>query len=650
MKAAFTASLQELALIAYGGKEQLRLGSTVEGWELFLSMLETPALTVQCADPDRALRDHPLLDRQGDEVLDRGITTTVARARFELMGTSSQGPTTALTLIPRHAARLQRRTRPRSFKEGAFTRAGAMRTLVGEEPGVRFVCPARGESSSANLFERVREEKDRARERGQRPPETRAAGPSGIHRDAKLTVKKAPATAAQKELGERALRRAEALDAPPRATKALMEALIVESQVKTGAAVRLKDGTSRGPLQIQDTPTLVDLKRRGYNIDTEDVEDATTAFLKYGFTYITPPPDSDGDVGPARPMGAIEVARLFPSLSAGQVAQKVQGSAHPGRYDDAAREADEWIDAYDGGIRRGDAQPSRAAQSRGTPDEPESTWAMGVRISEEVRWAWMTHLDPIVVMGDERDLLRAKPALILRPHENGVDFLDGGWDAGRGVNRLSATVRLDDRIFHQAGSSVLVEDAGAQNGRYLLESLRLTSGEDAAQLELRRARDPKRPPLRVEVTASASGTTGASTSTSSTADGARATVRERIVAEAQATLTSKTGFRRYSQPGALTTDPTPPAPARTDCSQWVRAIYLKAGAQDPGTNTWSQAAKGKRTSRPKPGDLMMSATTGHVELYLGGGRTIGHGSPPIDYANVSGWPGHYFITYGFLDD
>ena len=156
----------------------------------------------------------------------------------------------------------------------------------------------------------------------------------------------------------------------------------------------------------------------------------------------------------------------------------------------------------------------------------------------------------------------------------------------------------------------------------------------------------------VEIEPADGGDPGAVTSSPSSgecADSGGGTLRERIIAEAEKTLTSKTGYSYYSQKGAMTEDPMPARGLRSDCSQWVRAIYLKAGAQDPGANTYGQIARGRRTSEPKPGDLMMAKDGGHVELYIGNGETIGHGSPPIDKSKVGNWPGHYFVTFDWLD-
>jgi len=79
-------------------------------------------------------------------------------------------------------------------------------------------------------------------------------------------------------------------------------------------------------------------------------------------------------------------------------------------------------------------------------------------------------------------------------------------------------------------------------------------------------------------------------------------------------------------------------------------VYLRAGAKDPGTWTGDMIGKGKRTSSPKPGDLLVGPQ--HVELFVGGDKTYGHGSPPIDEGSVAYHRGRglFFVTYDFLDD
>jgi len=126
-------------------------------------------------------------------------------------------------------------------------------------------------------------------------------------------------------------------------------------------------------------------------------------------------------------------------------------------------------------------------------------------------------------------------------------------------------------------------------------------------------------------------------------------VRQRIVDIAHSTLTSRSGHNYYSQPGKMTDDPLAKPPLRSDCSQWVRAVYLRAGAGDPGTYTGAMVGRATKTDSPTPGDLMLKR--GHVELYIGNGETIGHGSPPINKGSTSYWKarGMYYATYDFLN-
>jgi cell wall-associated NlpC family hydrolase len=126
-------------------------------------------------------------------------------------------------------------------------------------------------------------------------------------------------------------------------------------------------------------------------------------------------------------------------------------------------------------------------------------------------------------------------------------------------------------------------------------------------------------------------------------------LRQRIVDLAKQSMTVNSGFSRYSLTGTSNLTTILPRSGRTDCSQWIAAVYHKAGAGSPGTYTGDMIGKGRRTSNPKPADLLISSS--HVEMYIGGGKTIGHGSPPIDYSTVDYWTaqGFYFITYSFLD-
>jgi len=79
-------------------------------------------------------------------------------------------------------------------------------------------------------------------------------------------------------------------------------------------------------------------------------------------------------------------------------------------------------------------------------------------------------------------------------------------------------------------------------------------------------------------------------------------------------------------------DPPPNVPGATDCSGFVRWCYLSAGAPDPGTWTGNQINNGRAITPAElqPGDLVFygnpDSQSGHVDIYVGGGQTVGHGA------------------------
>jgi cell wall-associated NlpC family hydrolase len=189
---------------------------------------------------------------------------------------------------------------------------------------------------------------------------------------------------------------------------------------------------------------------------------------------------------------------------------------------------------------------------------------------------------------------------------------------------------------------IVVEAGGRADGRWLVSRVSGSLFTVDRTIELTRAMKRLKEPAHQTTTKT---TTATSTTLSSSSGAPASTTRDKIVAIARDSLSTKTGFHRYSRAGATTTDPTPPSPNRTDCSQFVRACYLQAGGPDPGLTTYQMAANGRRTTNPQPGDIMITADQGHCELYIGGGRTIGHGSEPIDYSTVDAFPGHFFVTF-----
>ncbi len=145
------------------------------------------------------------------------------------------------------------------------------------------------------------------------------------------------------------------------------------------------------------------------------------------------------------------------------------------------------------------------------------------------------------------------------------------------------------------------------------------------------------------------------------ADGARRAICEKAK-KAAANYRANTGAYHYLAGGQANLVYLTPTPRdfRSDCSQFVAAIYHDCGLPSPGdfdhkwvnTTSMERCKHARITSHPKPGDLGMYGPRGathHVELYVGepGREFIGHGSPPID--SVTPGRPSFYLTYDFLD-
>lgn len=157
------------------------------------------------------------------------------------------------------------------------------------------------------------------------------------------------------------------------------------------------------------------------------------------------------------------------------------------------------------------------------------------------------------------------------------------------------------------------------------------------------------------------------------------TDRERVTAAAMHAAKlyyEGVSHRFYSQPGRWTVDhgvTGEVAGDRSDCSQWFTAMYWSAGAADPnnsnftGGYTGSLEAHMREISRDElfPGCAVLYGPRGathHVEMWIGNGdghttykelanigsqyrdRTIGHGSPPVDYGDIDMISGARFFA------
>jgi cell wall-associated NlpC family hydrolase len=625
------------------GAADLDIADAVTGGELERTIEGASTLTLELHDPHRKVIRHKALLRSVDFEFDK--------TWWRLVKVSKSADTVTLTFEDRDVAYLRRHKGPRKVYRKKHTRAQFVRMLVREvgrraaegkkgklvgKQRIRFYCPEVNERQPIGKpkeknepHRRRRAERDTRRQRGLSNSEA-----------SNLTVQGKRATPEQRRNGQRVLDVADQLGAGPKATKALMEAVIVESWLKN---LSYGDADSIGILQLR-----VSLHGRAA---ASSIEKSCRLFLTRGFT-------GRG--------GAIALAREHGDKSAGWVAQQVQGSAYPDRYDQVGDEAAEWIEAYGGASGTdtgGTSEPPRRKRyefSRGEPGRPEDSWTCIQRLASEVNWRCFMDRGTLYFVSESR-LRKSSARYIVSEHAEGVNWIDFDLDYGKVDSELRMSCRAD--LFNmRIGSVVVVRDMGLANGRYLVSTVRRGIFDADTEVTLKRP-TPKLPEPQAETRTRTGGSRAGQGDVTITAGGSGAgTLRDRIVAVAEASAAS---YRRnpgawfYSQGGRLYYgDPIKPPPSgtRSDCSQWVAAVYKKAGAPAPGPSygvsiwTGNMRVHGRAVSLndAQPGDLIWWPS--HVELYVGpGSKTIGHGSAPVDAGTWNLKPGATCWRYGFLD-
>lgn len=610
-----------------------RLERTIEGPE---------AISLDVRDRDRGVLRSTVL---GKEAMDGDTRVELDGVAYVAAGVAKAADTLTVTFedaaadhLKRHGratpVRVSRGTTTRAHFCAALIRQAGVPVLVLDEATIQPIAGGR------KLKEELRKAKRQVSKSGRARTVSGGGGRGGggtALTGGEVTVAGARVDLEQRRVLGLSLGVARGEGATGKDRIALVAALIVESRAKN---LTYGDGGSVGPLQLTNIHLGGSTSTSG---GRRDVALVARLFLRSGFS-------GKG--------GAIALARQNPGWTAGQVAQAVQGSAYPGRYQTAVSEALRIIRAS-GGDLAGTGTP-------GTPGTPgtaylkdyafdrrrgESTWDCCRRLLDEVRWRLFTS-EGVVVIASDPALARSAPTVEMRERTGAVEDIDFDWHRGLRLSEATAQVHID-RWQADPGDVAVLDGLPVTHGRWLIATVSesLMRRTPLADVALRHPQRPKAEPAPQVVTTS--GTPGTPGTAGGRSGGALAggggPLRDRIVRIAEGSMSIHTGYHYYSQAGALTVDPTPPAGERSDCSQWIRACYLKAGAGDPGTSTFAMIPRGRRVNNPRPGDLLIGPD--HVEMFIGGDRLIGHGSPPIDYGSVAYWRarGFYFITYDFLD-
>jgi hypothetical protein len=370
---------------------------------------------------------------------------------FRLVKVSRSGTQATLVFEDRVIYWLRRKHGAKRAKRSKVTRAQFILSLLREikSQRVRFVCP---ELNVRQPIDKKRTTRTLALERAStgstKSATNRNKNSHGLS-GASLKVGGRKATAEQRRIGERCLRVADELDAGPKATLALMEAVIVESGVRN---LTFGHSSSVGVLQLLNLHGSVSRRR--------NVEWVCKRFLQNGFTGAG---------------GAIDLANKNRSWSAGTVAWHVQGPAvqFRGRYDQVQREASAWVEAFGSGDLAESEAAGGATRYRSyqySREGDEDSWTTIQRLAGEVGWRCYMQGRSLFYMA-EADLYRRKPLYTLEPDDPAVLAFDFDIDWGKRVSEASVQI-VAGKWTAPPGEPILVKGYGPPDGRWLVTSWR----------------------------------------------------------------------------------------------------------------------------------------------------------------------------------
>lgn len=531
--------------------------ATLFGWTWGETRLGDPV-----SDPDGLVANEEGWIKNGHDVY-----VTVDDLDFALVKVAKAGTRLTLTFEDKIVDQLKRKRGARKARRSKVARAEFIKMLVRE---VRPPIPLHIPELHVRQPIEGRRQRVRARARAE-------DGGGGIPRRSGLTVKGVRATPYQIRNAERALDVAESLNAPKRARIALIAAMIVEALLRnpTGG-----DADSVGPLQVRAMHGPVSKRR--------DIEWCAHRFLTTGFF-------GNG--------GAIELARRNSNWSPGQIAQAVQGSMYPSRYDEYRQEAERFVNAYQGGGLGGvggDTRPYEFARGKN-----ENSWDAVGRLAQEVNWRRFVRKGRLWYVS-EAYLFRQKPVLVVREGVDGVDWID--FDVDMHSRRLVAECRVQARADRWAalpGMVALVRDAGPATGRWLVSSIRKSLFDDAVEVTLRKPVPPKPEPAPE-----------AARSSGGRSSGGRRRVGNDAVQRAYAAAERITRQRLPYVWGGGHARAGTPSGGGYDCSGAVGAVLAAARLGfKPGDPVPSSGVMAQSWGRPGKGKyLTMYANAGHVFL------------------------------------
>jgi hypothetical protein len=457
-----TLSLQSLAKPARGKrKPKLDIGGSLVSAQVTLTIEGASSLTIGIHDPDWELERSGLLDRDANGRLD-SVSMAIDSLRFRLAKAArNDDATLELTFEDEVWALLRAHRSHLATSRNAMTRAQFIEKMVGEVKlrDLVYYAPEKGKKQPVAHPDF--------------PDVKPSGGSTGFDKGARFKIAGITADPDQMRNAATVLGVADQEEALPKATLALVEACIVESRMRNLPG---GDADSEGILQLR-------VGLHGEKL-ARDVAESARAFLKSGFT-------GKG--------GAIALARANASQSAGWVAQQVQGSAFPDRYDQAHDEAAAIVSKWNGGD--GGASTHEAVRvksfrfTRGMPGQTENTVQAATRLADDVAWRFFAVGAVVYFVSDYYLIAQA------------ADFALDGFDADGLLSRpayewdhrkLVAECELDVSANAWGvlpGSCVDLDNMGPVDGRWIVQEFTFDLfNAAAAHVTLVKPTKPKKEP------------------------------------------------------------------------------------------------------------------------------------------------------------
>jgi hypothetical protein len=577
-------------------KHSVNVVDAMEDGTVERTMSGASTVTISVLDADRSLQTSDILTKETDINID-GLF-------FRLVRCERQGDMLDIVFEDREVALLRKQNGFRKANRDVMTRAQFAQSLVREQKQerIRFYSP----------------DKKTVQPVAPDPNTNDAQRGSGFAPGAPVTVKGVNATSKQLQNIAIVLSVGQSMNVGDIILLAALETITVES-----SAMNLSGGDrdSVGIFQQRNIPPWNKRNRR-------DVAQAATTFYEQALKWVQE-----------------HHIRRETISTAAVIAQGVQISAYPDRYEQWSAEAQNTLSLYQGGGGTGVGVNAFSASSqgsgnyeftRGTIDQygrvtKENTWDCLNRLAQEVNWACFM-VNGTVYFISEDDLFRSRPRMTIDGDEKGIDQIDFDHDTNKQNSTLTVTCHIA-RWGAPPGSVILLKDHGIVDGRWLVQDITRSLFTDIATIQcIKPLPQLPEPPA---------------TTDQGTADsllvGPTSSQRQAIVQAAQRVLAHKNEYtyRQYRPMAQSIFDQF--AKTHTDCSAFATLIYKAAGAPDPNgfsyngsgntTTLWSRGTRIDE-SAAQPGDLVFygfargpgGVYTRHVAIFIGNGKTIEFGS------------------------